>query len=110
MSKKTSKSSSKNKTKGCDDDEFDYLVDELNELDVGEEDFEGSEEEFENSREFQIQHENKIKEMDEYHDKLQFYFKIFKELKEYSDFYVLPIGDNLTINHIELLVNKVKNY
>ena len=50
--------------------------------------------------------QNYSNEMDKYCDKLEFYYKVFNQIKEFINFNILPIGDNLTIEHIELLLEK----
>lgn len=50
--------------------------------------------------------QNYSQDMDKYSRKIDFSWKVFNQIKEFINLEVLPIGDNLTIEHIELLLEK----
>lgn len=86
---------------------FSSIEDGIKILDLIDEDYMSYDEKFEETEEFQIFYEQKLKEIDDYNKKIEFCLKSFNSIKEHINFYTLPIGNNLSIEHLELLLDKI---
>lgn len=86
---------------------FSSIEDGIKILDLIDEDYMSYDEKFEETEEFQIFYEQKLKEIDDYNKKIEFCLKSFNSIKEHLNFYTLPIGNNLSIEHLELLLDKI---
>ena len=90
-------SSSKTKKSKIEDDDinvdFDYEETYINEVD--------------NNEEIDYDKED---EMDKYCNKVEFIYKLINNIKNYTDYYVLPIAKNISVNDMEHFLDHLYHF